>query len=291
MALWLASAYAVAALLTRRHAPVFSESVPAAAWGRFVPYRLRTREGHALGAWLVRGTAGAPAVVLLHGNGGCRTTMVGRARILAEAGCTVLAVTLRAHGDSTGTRNDIGYSARHDVVAAVELLERECPGAAIVLHGTSLGAAAAVFAARELDSRVSGYILESPYQDLKIAVRNRTENALPPVLDAIAYYGLLLISRVVLPELEAIAPVSAIGAIPGRVPVLILAGALDRNARPGEAQALFDRVRSHARLVVFEGAGHMTFPDTNPADYRRWIHDFVAAPRLRSGHPSHGGEG
>jgi len=31
-------------------------------------------------------------------------------------------ISLRAHGDSTGDFNDVGYSARHDVVVAVEFL-------------------------------------------------------------------------------------------------------------------------------------------------------------------------
>ena len=37
----------------------------------------------------------------------------------------------------------------------------------MIVDGNSMGAAAAVFAGRELAHRVRGYILESPYQDLK----------------------------------------------------------------------------------------------------------------------------
>jgi alpha-beta hydrolase superfamily lysophospholipase len=78
-------------------------------------------------------------------------------------------ISLRAHGDSTGDFNDMGYSARHDVVAAVEFLERRRPGNPIVIHGLSMGAGAAVFASGELGHRIKGYVLESPYRDLKIA--------------------------------------------------------------------------------------------------------------------------
>ena len=52
-----------------------------------------------------------------------------------------------------------------------------------------MGSAAAVFAAGELGHRVHGYILESPYQDLKVAVWNRVNVALPPVLSHAAYAG------------------------------------------------------------------------------------------------------
>ena len=46
---------------------------------------------------------------------------------LALSGYPILMISLRAHGDSTGEFNDIGYGA-HDVVAAVEFLERRHPG-------------------------------------------------------------------------------------------------------------------------------------------------------------------
>ena len=82
-----------------------------------------TRDGQDLGAWLVPGTDDGPSVLLLHGNGGSRANCLDRAAILAGQGCTVLLVSLRAHGDSTGDFNDIGYSARHDIIAAIDFLE------------------------------------------------------------------------------------------------------------------------------------------------------------------------
>jgi pimeloyl-ACP methyl ester carboxylesterase len=273
--LWLAAALAVAYRLTRRHRAMFAEPAPTVPWGAIEGLRLKTRDGEELGGWSIPGKPAGASILLLHGNGGCRMSCMERAQILASQGCSVLLITLRALGDSTGERNDIGYSARHDVLAAVDLLEQRRPGKPIVIHGTSLGAAAAVFAARELGRRVQGYILESPYQDLKTAVRNRTENALPPLLDWLAYRGLLAVSSLVLPELEEISPLKAISGVPAEVPVLILAGGKDRSARPSEARALHGRIPSHAQLIVFDDAGHMTFPETHPGAYAEAIVGFV----------------
>jgi pimeloyl-ACP methyl ester carboxylesterase len=57
--------------------------------------------------------------------------------------------------------------------------------------------------------------------------------------------------------------------------MLILAGGDDPIARPDEAQALVDRVRSHGRLVVFEHGGHMNFPETYPDLYERTVAGFL----------------
>ena len=59
------------------------------------------------------------------------------------------------------------------------------------------------------------------------------------------------------------------------VPVLILAAEEDPVARPVEARAIFDRVQSHGRLVLFRYAGHLDFPETCPDLYRRVISQFV----------------
>ena len=275
LTLWLFASLAGAYALTRRSQPPFPEPVPAVGWANFECHRLTTVDGQHIGAWLAVGAADAPAVLLIHGIGASRSACLSRAKMLAAQGCSVLMISLRAHGDSTGDFNDMGYSARHDVVAAAEFLERRRPGKPIIVHGLSMGAGAAVFASGELAHRVNGYVLESPYRDLKIAVRNRIENALPPLLDRIAYLGLLAVSPLIFPDLESISPVVAISGIPIDVPVLILAGGEDPVARPDEAQAIFERVRSHAKLILFEHAGHMNFPEMYPDLYQRSVLGFL----------------
>lgn len=276
LALWLVVSWVVAYRLTHRRRPPFAEPLPAASSTTYESLRLTTRDGLGLGAWYVPGRDDAPAVLVLHGNGGSRWNCLGRAGMLTSAGYPVLMISLRAHGDSAGDYNDIGYGARHDVVAAVAYLERRRPGKPIVILGTSMGGAAAVFAAGELGHRVRGYILESPYRDLRTAVWNRLDDTLPPVLDRVAYAGLLAVSPLVIPHIDRISPWTAIGGVPGDTPVLILAGENDRRARPEEATALYERVRDHGRIVIFQGADHLRMIEADPERYRREILAFLA---------------
>lgn len=276
LAAWLGVSWIVAYQLTRRRRPAFAEPVPAVAWATFEAERLRTTDGHEIGAWYAPGRADRPVVVAIHSNGGSRRNVLDRAELLAGQGSGVLLISLRAHGDSTGEFNDIGFGARHDVIAAVASLERRHPGRPIAILGTSLGGAAALFAAEELGHRVAGYILESPYQDLRIAVRNRTANSLPPVLDWIAYRGLLAVAPLVLPHLDRISPHDAIAKGPADIPILILAGDEDISARAEEARALHERARSHAELHLFPGVGYLQMMVLDPARYRKTVFDFLA---------------
>jgi uncharacterized protein len=273
--LWLAISYGVTRNMTRRAQPLAPEATPAIAWGTIEPDRVRTSDGEELGAWFIRGQEQQPAVLLLHGNGENRGHCLPQAELLASAGCHVMLVSLRAHGDSTGEINDFGYSARHDVIAAVGSLEKRLPGTPIVVWGQSLGSAAALFAADELPTPASGYILECPYEDIYTAAKNRTSYYLPPPLNAIAYCGLCLTSPVALPQADRISPRLAAERMPAAVPCLILAGEADLRAQVHEARAIQTAIGPEAQLEVFRNGDHLKLHDADPEKYRHVILEFV----------------
>jgi alpha-beta hydrolase superfamily lysophospholipase len=273
---WFASAFAITWKLTHRTVARHPEPAPRIEWGALRELRLATVDGEDLGAWWIEAREPRAAALLLHGNDGGRGDSLSAARILVRERISCLLVTLRAHGDSSGELNDIGWSSRTDVIAGVAEIERAHPGLPVLLQGTSLGSAAAIFAGRELGTRVHGYLLEMPYSDIDTAVRNRTRMFLPPVLDWIAALGIQLTGRLILPHAGEIAPLERIGDIPASVPVLILNGGRDPRARPFEAQALLARAGEHARLVTFDDAAHEVLATTQPERYGAVVREWLA---------------
>ena len=121
---WLAVLAAAAYKLTRRpHAP-FAEPAPSVAWAAIEPLRLRACDDVEIGAWFLPGSDEGPSVLLLHGYGRCRRDSLGLAEMLVHEGLQCVGNHAAAHGDSGGDANDIGYSARHYVAAAVDYLEQ-----------------------------------------------------------------------------------------------------------------------------------------------------------------------
>ncbi|HEV3383278.1 MAG TPA: alpha/beta fold hydrolase [Gemmata sp.] len=274
--LWLFGSWLVADQMIQRAAPIRAESPPVIAWGEIRPLRLSTVDAEELGGWYIPGEKSSPTVLLLHGNGGTRGDCLDQAEWLAKAGYPLLLITLRAHGDSTGDLNDIGFSARHDVIAAVAWLEKNGHSRPIV-WGRSLGSAAAMFASNELGNRVSGYVLECPYRDLRTAVHNRIDNHLPPPLSWLAYAGLSLTAPLVLGDVERISPRDASAGVPKNVPVLLLAGGNDRLARPEEAESIAAQIGPRAQVIIFDGAGHLELHRTDPNRYRQIGLRFLAS--------------
>jgi uncharacterized protein len=250
---WVGSSGLVAwGFLGRRHGE--HAPVPPEKW---TDLRLHTTDGESLGAWQIQGDPDKPLVIVLHGHGGSRFTDVPIIELLERNHDGVLAVTQRAHGDSTGRHCDVGWSARHDVVAAVDFVERSSPGKAIVIFGTSMGAASAVFAAKELGHRVRAYVLDSPYLTLDRATELRLRERLPPPFDFTALIGLRLWAPAFLDvPLAEVSPLEHLRDIPSETPVLLMRGAQDATIPAEDFQKLVAALGTAARVVQFPNSRH-----------------------------------
>ena len=220
-------------------------------------------------------SARSPIVVLLHGNGGNgQSRLADGVRLLAE-GYACLLVTHRAHGTSGGDVNDFGWSAQHDVMAAVRWVETHHADQPVFLWGQSLGAAAALFAMPKLGGRVSGTILECPYRDLATAVQRRVDRVLPSPLNALAFQSLILFGRWRIPYWEQISPRKAAANYPLNSPVLVLAGGADERAFPEEAEEICEAIGPGAQLVMVPRAGHLRLKKTDAQLYWQAVLEFL----------------
>jgi pimeloyl-ACP methyl ester carboxylesterase len=144
------------------------------------------RDGTKARGWLLRGSEGSPAVILLHRYGADRSWLLNLGVKLNETtNYTVLWPDLRGHGvDPTVDWTSFGGREAEDVSAAIEYLrslktpqQRPLVGEAIGLYGVEMGAYAALRAG-ERDEKVRALVLDSvpdsPSDVLNAAVKERT---------------------------------------------------------------------------------------------------------------------
>ena len=127
------------------------------------------RDGTQARGWLVRGSEGAPAVILLHGYGADRSWLLNLGVKLNETtNMTVLLPDMRGHGPQPlVAASGFGTIESEDALAALDFLRglktpagRSLVGGPIGIYGVEMGAYAALSAARQ-DKGVSAIILDS----------------------------------------------------------------------------------------------------------------------------------
>lgn len=133
------------------------------------PVTVATEDGERLFALWRPPHPGCGIVISFHGNGSRPEPHAARfaADPWRAAGWGVLAPAYRGYPGSTGTPSEDGLI--RDGLAAVAAAEARSPGAPILLHGHSLGAAVAVAIAGQVEA--IGLYLEAPFDSLTHAVR------------------------------------------------------------------------------------------------------------------------
>jgi pimeloyl-ACP methyl ester carboxylesterase len=121
---------------------------------------LHSRDGLQLAAWYVPGR-NHTAIILVHGSGGEKATMLNHARMLAKDGYGLLMLDLRAHGNSEGDTISGLYEA-NDVLGAVDYLQSrpDINPDYIGALGVSFGATAVLQAASQ-ERSIRSVVLDS----------------------------------------------------------------------------------------------------------------------------------
>jgi fermentation-respiration switch protein FrsA (DUF1100 family) len=231
-----------------------------------------TAAGDVVSGWISRGTEGRGAILLLHGVRSDRRSMLGRARVLARRGYSLVLIDLPAHGESTGERITFGLREGDGVRAALELMRRELPDERTGVIGVSLGAAAMVL------SRASpppdAVVLESMYPTIEEAVTDRLTMRLGPLGNAVAPLLLLQLPLRLGVSADRLRPIAALPAL--GAPVLIAAGTRDEHTTIAETERIFGAAADPKELWMVEGAAHGDLHAYDATAYEARVLPFLA---------------
>ncbi len=227
--------------------------------------------GESLAGWFVPGVPGRGAMLLVHGIRSDRRILASRMVFLARSGVAVLAIDLRAHGESLGSSITFGRLEALDVAGAVAWLRAAAPGERLAALGISLGGAAVALATPTVP--IDSLILESVFPDIGSAISNRmvlvAGRMHRPLLPVFMAVGTALTGL----RPHQLRPIDALAAYDG--PVLILSGAEDRLTTLSETRALYDAAPGPKDLWLVRGAAHVDLAAAAGPDYEARILAFV----------------
>ena len=234
-----------------------------------------SRSGSTIRGWFLPGDSGKGAVLLLHGVGSNRSSMVDRARFLHRAGYAVLLPDFQAHGESDGAHITFGSLESLDANAALDFLRGCTGGEPVAAIGVSMGGAAALLGPGPL--KVDALVLESVYPTIRQALEDRLAVWLGP-LGKLNRWVAPIVIRQVSAEIgvgeDALRPIDRIGS--AGAPVLVLSGTRDSYTPLAEARALFAKAHGPKEFWAVEGAKHEDLHAYAGAAYERRVGAFLA---------------
>jgi alpha-beta hydrolase superfamily lysophospholipase len=238
-----------------------------------------------MAGWWFRGDEPRATVLLLHPLRGDRRVMVGRARLLVEAGYDAVVIDLQAHGERPGEAITFGAEEKNDVIEATQLIRATAPGRPMAIVGWSLGGAAAVLAG-PLD--VDAMVLESVYPSIDRAIANRLSlrtGFLGAAAAPLFTSQLPLRLGVSAADLRPIDKIAEIGC-----PVLVLSGEADPRTTAEETRELFAAAVVPKQMKLFPNAEHVDLLESDPAAWRAAVLSFLERYTVEKGRSSGEGE-
>lgn len=193
--------------------------------------RITQDDGVETEAWLLR-TATVPSrglVCFLHGNAELIDDALFEAREWTRRGFDVVLPEYRGYGRTPGTPSQARIVP--DVVRTIGEASERTGATRVILHGRSLGSGVAAQAAVEVEDRLAGLVLESPFRSVAAFA---WRFGVPPAFVRDPYR-----TDRVLPDLS--------------VPILILHATADEIVPVADGRALAG-LNPGARLVELEGS-------------------------------------
>ncbi len=235
--------------------------------------------GIQVAGWWIPKDPAPPAVILVHGLGGCKNAIevLVPAGMLWRNGFNVLLIDLRDVGDSTyeDGRSAIGNEEYRDVLGAWDWLVKEkgFDPKRIGLFANSLGGATALYAFSE-EPRVAALFLQSTFGNLQQVLAGELTNAGYPTFLA---PGAILMGRVVAGDnLVAHNPLDAIRKAGSR-PVYIVHTHADTRIAISQSEQLAAAAQAAGVKVTTwfpENGEHVQTPAVYPQEFEQRLVGF-----------------
>lgn len=224
-----------------------------------------SEDGTALFGVYLEGEPKSPGIVLCHGYFRDHRQPLDVARVLNEAGYHVLLFDFRGSGRSEGDHTTAGYLEVWDVVAAVRYLKDRIGERPIGVVGISMGAAAAITAATEIDD-IDAIVADSPFAHLEGVMREKVREIVPhPLLEPLAWASIRIGNEISGGDYRQVRPVDSIAKLE-TTPILVIYGEQDEYISSSQIDELLQAATGPKELWILD-CKHSMAQQENPEEY------------------------
>lgn len=216
---------------------------------------IRLKSNKEIECWLIKANAAKGTVVLFHGYGGNKASMLDKATLFLKMGYNTFLVDFMGSGGSEGNQTTVGYYEAEEVKTVVEYLKQKGEKN-VILFGTSMGAVSIMKAIGEDGLQVQAAILECPFGSMREAIEMRFKLVGAP---SFPMTDLLLFWGSVQNRFNAYRHNPDRYAKGINCPVLLLYGERDDRVSSLETNRIFKNLNGPKKLRIYPEAGHVNY--------------------------------
>jgi len=214
-------------------------------------------------------------VILLGGRCECLYYAYYYAKPYLENNCNVLVIDQRAHGNSEGTINTVGFNESNDVLDWARLLHYKYGMDEIYIHGTCIGGATGVhlLAKNDVPKYITKLICDSLYSTYYETFKNHVIYLKKPVWPStqLSFFWYKLYAKI---DARKVGPITLIDKV--KVPILLITSEEDEYVRKWETKALTNKlVNKDSKSVYLPKGTHSRVRYEQVEDYDKLIIDFI----------------
>lgn len=221
--------------------------------------------------WSIKINSSKGTVILFHGFGGDKSSMLDKSEVFLELGYNTFLVDFMGSGGSEGNQTTIGFLEAEQVKACFDYLDGKGEKS-IYLFGTSMGAVATMKAIKDFDIKPNGIIIECPFGSMykTVCARFRAMN-IPafPMAALLVFWGGLQNGFWAFGH----SPTEYAKKI--NCPTLLLYGAKDEKVSREEIDNIFNNLGGRKKLKVYREAGHENYLKKYRSEWTQDIQEFL----------------
>ena len=216
---------------------------------------VRIKSNREIECWSIKTVASKGTVILFHGFGGQKSSMLDKAEAFLKLGFDTFLVDFMGSGGSEGNQTTIGYLEAQQVKSCFNYLDKQGEKD-IYLFGTSMGSVAILKAINDYDISPKSIIIECPFGSMYETVSSRFSMMNLP---SFPMAGLLVFWGGIQNGFWAFDHNPRDYAKNVDCPVLLMYGEQDQKVSKQEIEDIYSGLAGKKRLIAYPKAGHENY--------------------------------
>ena len=221
--------------------------------------------------WFIKNKKPKGTVILFHGYGGEKSSMIERSNEFIKLGFNTVLVDFMGSGNSEGNQTTIGFNEAKQVKTCFDYVTRTGEQN-IYLFGTSMGAVSIMKCINDSKINPKGIIIECPFGSMYKTVCARFKKMNAPTFPMA---GLLVFWGGLQNGFWGFSHNPAEYAKNISCPVLLLYGEKDKSVSREEINVIYKNLKGQKRINIYKATGHENYLIKNKIQWTKDVTGFI----------------